>query len=126
MRDFRGTKEMGFTLVELLIVIAMIAILAAIAIPQYGKYRKSAAENACLSDLRNAITMCVAALSANASKTTCTRGTDYPSSTTNVSSISVTVNNDGSLIGIATCTGAASGTTYTCNVTDIGITCTKS
>ena len=37
----------GFTLVELLIVIAIIAILAAIAVPQYTKYvRKAAAANA--------------------------------------------------------------------------------
>ncbi|WP_461834463.1 prepilin-type N-terminal cleavage/methylation domain-containing protein [Desulfothermus sp.] len=35
-------KEKGFTLVELLIVMAIIAILAAIAIPQFNKYRANA------------------------------------------------------------------------------------
>ena len=48
--------QKGFTLIELMIVIAIIGILAAIAIPQFSAYRKRSYNSSAVADLRNAAT----------------------------------------------------------------------
>lgn len=58
-------SEEGFTLVELLIVVAIIAILAAIAIPQFTKYRLRAYKSEIDSDTKNAYTAAQAYLTDN-------------------------------------------------------------
>lgn len=45
-------KKKGFTLIELIIVIAIIAILAAVAIPKFGSVRRSAEDKAMLANAK--------------------------------------------------------------------------
>jgi general secretion pathway protein G len=52
MKQTKNVRKAGFTLVEIMIVVAIIGLLAAIAIPNFVKARATSQANACINNLR--------------------------------------------------------------------------